>query len=219
MRFIIMLCWMLLCSVASAAAEFSFGVAVPGLSIGFNLPSYPQLVPVPGYPVYYAPNLDSNYFFYDGMYWLYQDDNWYASSWYNGPWGLVDPMAVPAYILQIPVGYYRHPPMFFRGWRAEGPPHWGQHWGHEWEHSRGGWSRQGGRAAPAPAPLPLYQRQYQGNRYPQAQQQFQLHSQNYRYQPREPIVRQQYQQMGARRQSGPAQRGAPGEHPERGWRQ
>ena len=46
---------------------------------------------MPGYPVYYAPRINSNYFFYDGMYWVYQRDNWYASSWYNGPWGLVAP--------------------------------------------------------------------------------------------------------------------------------
>ena len=41
---------------------------------------------VPGYPVYYAPDIGGNYFFYDGRYWVYQDDNWYSSSWYNGPW-------------------------------------------------------------------------------------------------------------------------------------
>ena len=75
-----------------APGQVSFGVSLPGVSIGVNVPIYPELVPVPGYPVYYAPNIDSNYFFYDGMYWLYQNDNWYASSWYNGPWALVSPM-------------------------------------------------------------------------------------------------------------------------------
>ena len=78
-------------SVTSAPAQVSVGVWLPGVSIGINLPVYPQLVAVPGYPVYYAPQLNSNYFFYDGMYWIYQSDNWYASSWYNGPWGLIGP--------------------------------------------------------------------------------------------------------------------------------
>ena len=78
-------------SVTSATAQVSIGIGLPGVSIGINLPVYPQLVPVPGYPVYYAPQVNSNYFFYDGMYWVYQSDNWYASSWYNGPWGLVAP--------------------------------------------------------------------------------------------------------------------------------
>ena len=77
--------------MTSAIAQVSIGIGLPGVSIGINLPLYPELVRVPGYPVYYAPRLDSNYFFYDGMYWVYQEDNWYASSWYNGPWGLVDP--------------------------------------------------------------------------------------------------------------------------------
>ena len=81
--------WMLLCSITSAAAQMSVGIGFPGVSIGINLPVYPELVPVPGYPVYYAPQVNSNYFFYDGMYWVYQGDNWYASSWYNGPWALV----------------------------------------------------------------------------------------------------------------------------------
>jgi hypothetical protein len=39
-----------------------------------------QLVPVPGYPIHYAPQLNSNFFFYDGLYWVYQGDNWYAST-------------------------------------------------------------------------------------------------------------------------------------------
>ncbi len=42
------------------------------VSIGINLPVYPNLVVVPGYPVYYAPQLQANFFFYDGMYWVYR---------------------------------------------------------------------------------------------------------------------------------------------------
>ena len=53
---------LLLCASAPAQAlSFSFGSA--DFSIGFNVPSYPELVPIPGYPAYYAPNLDANYFF------------------------------------------------------------------------------------------------------------------------------------------------------------
>src|ERR1700737_1967258 len=94
--------WML-CSITSAAAQVSVGIEFPGVNIGINLPAYPQLVPVPGYPVYYAPQMNSNYFFYDGMYWVYQRDNWYASTWYNGPWDLVSPEEVPLFVLRVPV--------------------------------------------------------------------------------------------------------------------
>ncbi len=96
------------------------------------MPRYPQLVRVPNYPVYYAPGLQTNYFFYDGIYWVYQQDNWYRSSWYNGPWGLVSPQAVPVYVLRIPVRYYRNPPVYFRGWQPNAAPRWGEHWGNEW---------------------------------------------------------------------------------------
>ena len=83
MRYAIVLLSMLFCTATATLAQVSVGVgiAVPGVSIGVNVPAYPELVVVPGYPVYYAPRLRSNYFFYDGMYWVYVDDNWYASYW------------------------------------------------------------------------------------------------------------------------------------------
>ena len=193
MRSGIVVLWMLLCSITSAAAQVSIGIGFPGVSIGINLPVYPQLVAVPGYPVYYAPQVNSNYFFYDGMYWVYQQDNWYASSWYNGPWALVSPEVVPLFVLRVPVRYYRQPPVYFRGWRSDAPPRWGEHWGNTWEQHHSGWDRWDRRAVPAPAPLPVYQRQYSGNHYPQVEQQQTLQGQNYRYQPREPVVQQHYQ--------------------------
>lgn len=73
------------------------------------------LIEVPGYPVYYAPDLDANLFFYDGVYWVYSQDGWYASSWYDGPWDLIEPEYVPYFVLRVPVRYYRRP-------QSEGPP-------------------------------------------------------------------------------------------------
>jgi len=159
MRYVTIVLWLLFCSVTSAVAQVS-------ISIGINLPVYPTLVQVPGYPVYYAPRLNSNFFFYDGMYWVYEGDNWYASSWYNGPWSLVGPEFVPLFVLRIPVRYYRNPPMYFRGWRSDAPPRWGDHWGNEWQQRRSGWDRWQRSSVPAIAPLPVYQRQYSGDRYP-----------------------------------------------------
>jgi len=204
-RYVFIVLGMLLYSMASSAAQVSIGISLPSVSIGINLPAYPQLVRVPGYPVYYAPRLDANFFFYDSMYWVYQDDNWYASSWYNGPWGLVAPEFVPLFVLRIPVRYYRQPPAYFRGWRSDAPPRWGDHWGRDWEQRRSGWDRWDRRAAPTPAPLPVYQRQYSGDRYPrQLEQQHELQQRNYRYQPRDPVVRQHYQERTE--QGVPAQR-------------
>jgi len=203
---------LLLGAITTADAQLGISVSLPGASIGINVPSYPQLVPVPGYPVYYAPQLNSNYFFYDGMYWVYQRDNWYAATWYNGPWGLVAPEAVPAYILRVPVRYYHAPPAYFHGWRADAAPHWGEHWGATWEHSHSGWNSGTRGTAYAAAPLPAYQRQYGGSRYPHVEQQQSFHNQHYRYQPREPIVEQHYRAqraIGATEQSAAAYQRAP----------
>ena len=185
---------MVLWATSPATAQVSVGISVPGVSIGINMPVYPQFVRVPNYPVYYAPGLQTNFFFYDGLYWVYQQDNWYSSSWYDGPWYEVGPQAVPLYVLRIPVRYYRNPPAYFGGWRPDAPPRWGEHWGNDWSRQRGGWDRWDRRAAPAPAPLPAYQRQYTGDRYPRVEQQQQtLQSRNYRYQPRDAQVRQRYE--------------------------
>jgi hypothetical protein len=202
MRKPLIVLWMLCCSITAAFAQVSVGIGfnLPGLSIGINLPAYPQMALVPGYPVYYAPQMNSNYFFYDGMYWVYQGDNWYASSWYNGPWGLVEADAVPLFILRVPVRYYRQPPAYFRDWRGDAAPRWGEHWGNSWDGRHHGWDDWDRHAAPTPAPLPAYQRQYSGNRYPPAEQQHVLQDQNYRYQPHDAVVQQHYQ----RAQSAPA---------------
>lgn len=184
---------LLCCTVTPVSAQVSIGIGLPNVSIGINIPLYPELVPVPGYPVYYAPRLDANFFFYDGMYWVYLDDYWYASYWYNGPWWLVEPAVVPVFILRIPVRYYRSPPVYFRGWRPDAPPRWGQHWGREWEQHRRGWDKWKRGSAPARAPLPVYQRRYSGDQYPrQVEQQQTLRNQHYRYQPRDRVIRQHF---------------------------
>ncbi|MES2103803.1 MAG: hypothetical protein V4634_07260 [Pseudomonadota bacterium] len=196
MRYALVVLSMLFAFITSANAQ---------VSISLNLQAYPELVPVPGYPVYYSPRLRSNYFFYDGMYWVYVDDDWYESYWYNGPWEPVRPEFVPLFVLRVPVRYYRAPPMYFRGWRPDAPPRWGQHWGNGWERQRRGWDQWNRASVPPRAPLPSYQRQYAGNRYPRAEQQQALRSENYRYQPRDNIVRQHFQPQAVPRPPVPPQ--------------
>jgi hypothetical protein len=193
MRQVIILLSLLLGATIPALAQENMGIGAPNVRLAINFPAYPQFQQVPGYPVYYAPQVDANYFFYDGMYWVYLNDNWYASSWYNGPWALVTPVVVPVYILRVPVRYYREPPVYFHGWRQDAPPHWGDHWGDGWEHQRSGWDHVNRSAVPAGAPLPIYQQGYTGKSYPSYEQQRTIINQNYRYQPHEPVVQQHYQ--------------------------
>jgi hypothetical protein len=193
---------------ASAVAQVSIGIGLPGVSIGINVPVYPDFVQVPGYPVYYSPEVDANFFFYDGLFWVYGQDRWYASRWYNGPWDMIEPNVVPLYVLRVPVRYYARPPQYFGGWSREAPPRWGDHWGRDWERQHGGWDHWNRASIPTPAPLPTYQRQYPRDRYPSTDQQLQLHQQNYHYQPHEQVVRQGwYQQQTGH--AALAQRSAP----------
>ncbi len=165
----------LLCLATPAYAQVS-------ISIGINMDSYPDLVQVPGYPVYYDPQVDSNYFFYDGQYWVYRHNNWYSSTWYNGPWGVIGPEYVPLFVLRVPVRYYRDRPSYFRGWSDNDAPRWGDHWGHGWAQQRSGWDNWNRNSIPAAAPLPVYQRQYSGSHYPTTVvQQNTIRTANYHY--------------------------------------
>lgn len=212
--------WMLLCAALPASAQTYINFNTPGVSISINVPLYPRLQRVPGYPVYYAPSLNSNYFFYDGLYWVYEEDNWYASSWYNGPWWEVNPMEVPVYLLRVPVRYYRHAPVYFRSWSSTEMPRWGDHWGSAWQQRRSGWNEWNRSSSPTIAPLPSYQRQYSGKLYPQVSQQAFIQTRDYRYQPNEAVAQQNFQHQRSQAQAftpqqGPGRRDAVAPQPPR----
>ena len=186
-----------LCSATPALAEVR-------VSIGINVPVYPTLQRIPNYPVYYAPSLRANYFFYDGLYWVFHGDDWYASTWYNGPWHVVDRYEVPVYLLRVPVRYYRSAPATFRTWRADAPPLWHDYWGGSWAARRSGWDRWDVRSSPSPAPLPVYQREYTRERYPRLEEQIVIQSRNYRYEPREQVAKEVFRErrVAAERRGG-----------------
>ena len=179
-----------LASVFPAAAQEYYDIDV-------DLPQYPEMVPVEDSPVYYAPGVDSNYFFYDGLYWDYYNDGWYSSPWYNGPWSYVDPIYVPTYILWVPIRYYRKPAHYWRGWNVHRPPRWGERWGRDWHVRHNQVFAGRDRPRYGRAPLPDYQRSYNRSNYPRApQQQSQLHTERYAYRPQERTVQQQSHHRG-----------------------
>lgn len=176
---------LLLCLAATGCTVHSVAVDTPQASVRFHVSAYPDLVLVPGLPVYYAPRLQRNYFFYDGLYWVFEGDNWYASEWYDGPWSYVRVDYVPVFILRVPVYYYRRPPVYFRSWHRQQPPRWGERWGRDWETRHPDWHRHD--VAPPPAPRPDYQRHYRGRDYPAPGRQQELRRQHYGHQPRERV--------------------------------
>ena len=202
---------LLLAMALPAAAQEYYDIDV-------DLPAYPDMQQVPESPVYYAPYVDSNYFFYDGLYWDFCNDAWYSSPWYNGPWTLVDPVYVPTYVLWVPIRFYHRPPDYFRSWNVHRPPLWGQRWGRDWQRRHNEIYRRV-TTAPAytPAPLPHYQRQFPRESYPRGAQQSIIHSQQYGYVPRESIGRQQYQARGIPTQGIQRPQVVQGQPPQHQW--
>jgi len=220
MRYLLIVLSLFLGLTTSSCTNDPYRADHVSVNVGINVPAFPHLVLVPGYPVYYDPSISLNYFFYDGLYWVFAGDNWYASSWYNGPWGVVERYRVPMYVLRVPVRYYRQPPSYFRGWHADAPPRWEERWGRDWEqrHSDSDqwrhdqWRRD---QAPQPAPVPSYQQQYSGERYPREEErQHVIRTENYRYQPREPVTQERFKQQGNKRRT----QGGEGRDGERGGR-
>lgn len=207
LRLLLLVVPLLLAPAANSRAEVSIdvgiGIELPGVEIGVHIPAYPRLMRIPGHPVLYAPHLHYNLFFFDGLYWIFIDDHWYVSVWYDGPWDRVDPYEVPLFLLRVPVRYYRHPPPYFRHWHRDNPPHWGEHWGPTWEERHKGWHRWEPHAAPPPAPPPSYQRKYRGEHYPrERERQESIRSERYRYQPRDEASRRHMDRHKSKRSEG-----------------
>ena len=188
MRYAILAFSLLFGTMIPASAGAAVGVSISGVSIRVHLSVYPDLVPVPGYPVYYAPQVRANYFFYDGYYWLYHDDRWYVSDWYDGPWDQVAPDDVPLFVLRVPVRYYVAAPAYFRVWYIDAPPRWHLHWGHRWTRHYHGWERWD--HVVQAAPLAHYQRHYAGPDYPRGEYRHRIRHEHYQYRPHDPAVRQ-----------------------------
>ena len=99
------------------------------VQIGIQIGAAPQLVVVPGTPVYYAPRVPYNYFFYGGQYYVFHDAAWYFAPTFNGPWAVIAVEYVPPPILRVPVAYYRVPPAHWKE-HKHAPPPWAPAWGH-----------------------------------------------------------------------------------------
>lgn len=151
------------------------GSVEPGLALG----SYPELLAIPGIPVYYAPRLKANYFFHHGWYWVFERDRWFRAAWYNGPWQEVVPDRVPLFVLRIPIAYYAVIPDWFGMSSTEAPPRWTVRWGEAWGHRHSGWDQWNHKSVRAIAPLPSYQQRYSGPDYPQPKVQHLLQLRNY----------------------------------------
>jgi hypothetical protein len=97
----------------------------------------PRLVVVPRSPVYWAPSLPYNFFYYGGRYWTYHEDGWFSAGSVHGPWVVIDLPRVPRPVLAVPIAYYRVPPGHWKRMRRGGPPPWAGRGHGPHRHSRG----------------------------------------------------------------------------------
>lgn len=89
---------------AAADVNIHVGIATPPPAVVLSV--QPQVVMVPGTPVYYAPDAGINLFFYSGRWYRRHDDCWYRASHHNGPWVYVPASRVPSSFTRIPGNYY-----------------------------------------------------------------------------------------------------------------
>jgi len=122
--------------VAAAGAVLCSGAAVAAqgvrIDIGLGTPSVPpvvittppRLVVVPGTSVYYAPEVPTDYFRYNGRYYTVVNDVWSTAPAYHGPWVTIQIGQVPRPVRSVPVDYYKIPPGHLK---KHGPPAWAGH--------------------------------------------------------------------------------------------
>jgi hypothetical protein len=123
-------------AAVSVGVSLHVGDPYQGLSLHFR--SQPDMALIPASQVYYTRNYDHDLYRY-GRSWYYVDDDcWYRSSSYNGPFVRIDVSSVPRQISNVPTRYRRawggppaHAPAY--GYRRNQDGNRGQ--------NQGGWQR------------------------------------------------------------------------------
>jgi hypothetical protein len=114
---------------AAAGMNVNIGIEVPLPVIVVSAP--PAVVVIPGTPVYYAPGLQADIFFYQGFWWTPNRGAWFRAQSYDGPWA-----AVPG--RRVPPAFGHLPPNYREAVAHERPIPYGQfkkHW-QEWDRDR-----------------------------------------------------------------------------------
>ena len=87
----------------TARAQVNVEIAVP--TIRFEV-APPLVVVSPGIQV--VPEYEEEVFFVDGWYWYRSGPYWYRTRDHRGGWVLVERRYVPATLVKIPPGHYKH---------------------------------------------------------------------------------------------------------------
>jgi hypothetical protein len=93
-----------------AAVNIDINIPLPGLVIA----GPPAMMVVPGSYVYFAPDAETDLFFYRGYWYRPSRGGWYVSLEYNGPWGYAAVGSVPRVLINLPPHYRRVQPGYER---------------------------------------------------------------------------------------------------------
>ena len=201
-------------------------MAAVDIHIGFPLPppipfpAPPEVIVIPETYVYVVPDIDANFFFWNGWWWRLWQGRWYRSHYYHDRgWAYYD--RVPSFYFDIDPGWrrsYRDHHWYGHPWNCERIPYrrLQQNWkiwhdNRHWER-RGTWGVQGYQPRPQPQRQELrHQRQLEYQQRPEVQQhQQQRQEQLKQQQQRQPQVKQP-QQQHSQPQGQPHQGGS--QHP------
>jgi hypothetical protein len=79
----------------------------------------PQVVLVPGTPVFTAPNVEFNVFLFGGKYYSHHNDVWYVTPRPGAKWERVAVATVPVEVRGVPVKYYKVKPKHAKAWKHD----------------------------------------------------------------------------------------------------
>ena len=100
-------------SEAAVSVGVSLHVGNPYRGLSLHFRSQPDMALIPASQVYYTRNYDHDLYRYGRSWYYVEDDCWYRSSSYRGPFVRIDVSSVPRQIWNVPTDYRR-------GWG--GPP-------------------------------------------------------------------------------------------------
>ena len=104
-------------------AEVDINISIPlPPPIVFAAP--PELIVIPETYVYVAPDIDVDFFFWNGWWWRLWEGRWYRSHYYNRGWGYYN--NVPSFYFDVDPGwrgYYRDRNWYGHRWDYERIPH------------------------------------------------------------------------------------------------
>jgi hypothetical protein len=76
------------------------------ITMGLPVVLPPMVVVQPGVSV--VTELDEEVYFVNGWYWVRRGPHWYRTHDHRGRWAWIEPRYVPASLVRIPPGQYRH---------------------------------------------------------------------------------------------------------------